>query len=192
MSDPSGRGDKARADHATLDPYEVLGVQRGASDGAIAAAHKRLAREFHPDIAGEQATIRMMQINAAFDSIRTSDRRADFDDFGPRSPGAAGRGPGGAGTSAGGAMAGGAGSARWTSERDGTGGAGPPPGRPSGSVLQFGRHIGWSLGEIARVDPGYLEWLAQQRDGRRYAPEIDAILRRTGNRADDQTASGRR
>ena len=53
-----------------------------------------------------------------------------------------------------------------TAERDGTGGAGPAPGRPSGSVLDFGRHIGWSIGEIARVDPGYLEWLAVSTRGR--------------------------
>ena len=33
---------------------------------------------------------------------------------------------------------------------DGTGAAGPPPGDPSGSVLNFGRYAGWSLGEIAR------------------------------------------
>ena len=33
---------------------------------------------------------------------------------------------------------------------DGHGAAGPPPGRPSGSVLNFGRYAGWSLGEIAR------------------------------------------
>jgi curved DNA-binding protein CbpA len=159
-----------------LDPYEVLGVARGASDKTIAAAHKRLAREFHPDIAGEVATVRMMQINAAFDTIRTSERRADYDEFGPRPSG---------GRTATGSVPGDV--PRWTPERDGTGGAGPPPGRPSGSVLTFGRHIGWSLGEVARVDPGYLEWLAQQRDGRRFAGEIDVILRRSGHRKDDDT-----
>src|SRR5919204_81217 len=37
---------------------------------------------------------------------------------------------------------------------NGVGAAGPPPGRPFGSILTFGRPIGWSLGEIARVDPG--------------------------------------
>ena len=41
----------------------------------------------------------------------------------------------------------------------GDGAAGPPPGNPSGSVLTFGRYTGWSLGEIARTDLEYLEWL---------------------------------
>ena len=58
----------------------------------------------------------------------------------------------------------------------GEGAAGPPPGNPRGSVLDFGRHIGWSLGEIARVDPGYPQWLATHRDGGRYRAEIEAIL----------------
>jgi hypothetical protein len=65
---------------------------------------------------------------------------------------------------------------------DGSGAAGAPPGRPSGSILPFGRHVGWSLGEIARVDPGYLEWLDQRPEGRPYRDEIDNLLRRLGRR----------
>jgi curved DNA-binding protein CbpA len=65
---------------------------------------------------------------------------------------------------------------------DGTGAAGPPPGRPSGSVLNFGRYASWSLGEIARMDLEYIEWLDRMPIGRPYRDEIDAILRRTGRR----------
>jgi hypothetical protein len=54
-------------------------------------------------------------------------------------------------------------------------------------VLRFGRHIGWSIGEIARVDPGYLVWLEDQRDGRPFLDEIDRMLRATGYR--DQPSS---
>ena len=84
-----------------------------------------------------------------------------------------------------------------TPERDGTGGAGPPPGRPSGSVLRFGRHLGWSLGEIARVDPGYLEWLEARREGQPYLDEIDELLVGSGFRTAPKrprttTAAGRR
>jgi hypothetical protein len=49
-------------------------------------------------------------------------------------------------------------------------------------VLQFGRHVGWSIGEVARVDPGYLEWLEVRREGAPFADEIDAMLVRTGYR----------
>lgn len=65
---------------------------------------------------------------------------------------------------------------------DGHGAAGRPPGNPSGSVLNFGRYDGWSLGEIARVDLEYLEWLDRMPIGRPYRDEIDAILRRSGRR----------
>ena len=68
----------------------------------------------------------------------------------------------------------------WRRAPDGTGGAGEPPGRPSGTVLPFGRFIAWSIGEIARHDPGYLEWLDQRPDGAPYRDEIDATLKRIG------------
>ena len=65
---------------------------------------------------------------------------------------------------------------------DGQGAAGPPPGNPSGSVMNFGRYDGWSLGEIARTDLEYLEWLDRMPIGRPYRDEIDAILRQAGRR----------
>ncbi len=65
---------------------------------------------------------------------------------------------------------------------DGQGAAGAPPGNPSGSVMNFGRYDGWSLGEIARADIEYLEWLDRMPIGRPYRDEIDAILRQAGRR----------
>lgn len=65
---------------------------------------------------------------------------------------------------------------------DGLGAAGPRPGRPSGSVLNFGRYSGWSLGEIARHDLEYIEWLDRTPIGRNYREEVDAILRSSGRR----------
>ena len=134
------------------DAYVVLCISRGADDAAIARAHRRLARRHHPDVAGETAGRRMMRITAAYDAIKTADRRAAYE----RDRG------------------------RDATPRDGTGAAGAPPGHPSGSVLPFGRHVGWSLGEIARVDPGYLLWLAERAEGMRYRDEINAILGRLG------------
>jgi curved DNA-binding protein CbpA len=134
-------------DARTSDAYAILGVARNADDTTIARAHRRLARRHHPDLAGEAATREMMRINAAFEAIRSPAARAEYD---------AARKP--------------------PPPRDGTGGAGKPPGRPSGSVLDFGRHVGWSLGEIARVDAGYLVWLADRAEGEPYRDEIDDIL----------------
>lgn len=76
---------------------------------------------------------------------------------------------------------------------DGFGAAGEPPGNPSGSVLTFGRYAKWSLGEIARVDLEFLEWLERSPIGRQYRDEIDDILRRAGRRrapGDDRDRRG--
>jgi curved DNA-binding protein CbpA len=154
------------SDFAIDDPYAILEIDRGAGDRAIASAYRRLARRFHPDIAGESATDQMTRINAAFDAIKTAERRIRFDETGPRPSGDTRPRTGSVAHDP----------LRWTQARDGTGGAGPPPGRPSGSVLGFGRHIGWSIGEIARVDPGYLEWLIDRREARPYRLEIEATL----------------
>ena len=64
----------------------------------------------------------------------------------------------------------------------GSGSAGPPPGNPSGSLVNFGRYDGWTLGEIARTDLEYLEWLDRMPIGRTYQAEIDTILRKNGRR----------
>ena len=64
----------------------------------------------------------------------------------------------------------------WRRGPAGEGAAGPPPGNPRGSVLPFGRHIGWSIGEIARIDPGYLAWLQPRREGEPFREEIDRHL----------------
>jgi curved DNA-binding protein CbpA len=65
---------------------------------------------------------------------------------------------------------------------EGLGAAGPPPGDPSGAVLNFGRYAGWSLGEIVRRDPDYIEWLDRMPIGRPHREEIDVLLRKAGRR----------
>jgi len=75
---------------------------------------------------------------------------------------------------------------------DGLGAAGPPPGRPSGSVLTFGRFNGWSLGEVAQHDIEYIEWLDRMPIGRTYREEIDNILRAAGRRQSAESDSTER
>jgi curved DNA-binding protein CbpA len=75
---------------------------------------------------------------------------------------------------------------------DGEGAAGRPPGNPSGSVMNFGRYSGWSLGEISRADLEYLEWLDRMPIGRPYRDEIDAILRQSGRRRSADADKGSR
>jgi curved DNA-binding protein CbpA len=175
------------------DAYAVLGLEPNVDDDVIQIAYRTLARRFHPDVAGEGATSRMMRINAAFDQIRDPVRRAEYDieldEIDPdRAAEARRRRQHHAPTSPLEALGAQRAATAYQQQdrpvrRDGTGTAGHPPGQPSGSVLGFGRHMGWSLGEIARVDPGYLVWLEDRPEGRRYAGEIDDLLRQTGFRA---------
>ena len=70
----------------------------------------------------------------------------------------------------------------------GDGAAGPPPGRPSGSVLNFGRYAGWSLGELRRgLHIEYIEWLDRAPIGRQYRDEVDQLLRKAGRRVSEST-----
>jgi len=66
------------------------------------------------------------------------------------------------------------------------GGTAAPPDAPAnpadGTVLNFGRYAGWSLVELARRDPDYLEWLDRSPAGRSHRDEIDVLLRRIGRR----------
>jgi curved DNA-binding protein CbpA len=71
---------------------------------------------------------------------------------------------------------------RYDTRTMGSGAAGPPPGNPSGSLVTFGRYQGWTLGEVARTDLEYLEWLDRMPIGRTYQAEIDALLRQHGRR----------
>jgi curved DNA-binding protein CbpA len=176
------------------DPYEVLQVASTADDAVLRAAYRALAQRLHPDVAGPSGEGPMRELNAAWEIVGDPVHRAEYDlaraasrpGQSPRATATAepARGAGADPTrrAAPEPMAA-AGQRRPRSTPPWTGAAGPAPGRPSGSVLDFGIYCGWSLGEIARQDAGYLEWLETKPDGRRYAAEIDALLQRLGMRA---------
>lgn len=56
----------------TRDPYEVLGVPRGASEEEVTKAYRKLARKYHPDLnpGNEEAAQKMSEINAAYNQIK--------------------------------------------------------------------------------------------------------------------------
>lgn len=56
----------------TKDPYEVLGVPRGASEEEVTKAYRKLAKKYHPDLnpGNEAAAKKMSEINAAYDQIK--------------------------------------------------------------------------------------------------------------------------
>ena len=63
------------------DPYQILGLQRTATDAEIRAAYRKLAKRHHPDLnpGKPEAAERFKQINAANDLLSDPDKRARYD-----------------------------------------------------------------------------------------------------------------
>ncbi len=56
------------------DPFAVLGVAPGSSLDDVTASYRRLAKKWHPDLAGgADAARRMAEINAAYDLLRAGE-----------------------------------------------------------------------------------------------------------------------
>jgi len=65
------------------DYYEILGLQRGASDGDIKKAFRRLARELHPDVSeAPDAEERFREVAEAYEVLSKSETREVYDRFG--------------------------------------------------------------------------------------------------------------
>jgi DnaJ-class molecular chaperone len=63
------------------DPYEILGVPRGASASAIKSAYRKLAKKHHPDSNKNdpKAAARFAEINSANEILGDEEKRKQFD-----------------------------------------------------------------------------------------------------------------
>lgn len=68
---------------AKRDYYEVLGVDRNASEADIKKAFRTLARKYHPDVNKEaDAPEQFKEVNEAFQTLSDQEKRARYDQFG--------------------------------------------------------------------------------------------------------------
>ncbi len=143
--------------------YKVLMIDPVADTEVISVVYRKLAQRYHPDVdTSPEAARRMAEINEAYAVLRDTAKRARYD-------------------------------AELASRRDrrqsdrtvghqadvAYGTAGAPVGPADGSIIEFGRYSGWTLGQIRRTDPDFLEWLMRVPAGRQYRQEIARLLARS-------------
>jgi curved DNA-binding protein CbpA len=150
--------------------YSILQVERTAEPEVIRAAHRALARKHHPDFGGDAR--RMAAINLAWSILGNPDRRARYDAM--PTVIATDSAPSASTTTT---------TAAEQAPIMETGGQELPTRRSmeqrsGGSVLDFGRYAGWTVGSLADHDPNYLRWLSRTPIGRRLANEIEGALER--------------
>lgn len=161
------------------DPYRVLGVSRAAPRQQIRAAYVARARAAHPDLVGGRGLDLMRALNEAWDILKDARRRSEYDVAsgtvtieGYTAHGSVG------------GINGDRGQPFWT------GAMGSPPGRPLGPVLDWGIFAGWSIGEIARRDRGYLHWLRDRPEAKPIRQDIERLL--VPPAGEDDSRRGRR
>lgn len=69
---------------AKKDYYEVLGVDRNASEAEIKKAYRRLAKKYHPDMNpdNEEAEQKFKEVTEAYEVLNDAEKRAQYDQFG--------------------------------------------------------------------------------------------------------------
>lgn len=66
-----------------FDPYQVLGVEKGASLSDIKKAYYQLVKKFHPDVNKEKdSEKRFHKIQESYELLSDKDKRAQYDQFG--------------------------------------------------------------------------------------------------------------
>jgi DnaJ-class molecular chaperone len=85
---------------AKRDLYDVLGISRSATADEIKKAHRKLVRQFHPDVNKNNpaATEKFKEVQEAYDILSDPAKRRNYDQFGHAGVGAGVGGTGGPGS----------------------------------------------------------------------------------------------
>ena len=66
------------------DYYEVLGIQKGASEDEIKKAFRKQAKKYHPDLnpGNKEAEAKFKEVNEAYEVLSDNDKRNRYDRYG--------------------------------------------------------------------------------------------------------------
>ena len=68
---------------AKRDYYEVLELERTATEADIKKAYRKLARKYHPDVSKEKdAEARFKELGEAYEVLKNPEKRAAYDQLG--------------------------------------------------------------------------------------------------------------
>ncbi len=144
------------------DAYKILQIDPSALPEVVEAAYRVLALVHHPDRNDNRDSGAMADLNWAYAVLHDPERRIAYDR--ERNPVPV-------------AMAAHEGSSLLERmQRNAVAGMDGEAASPSRTVIDFGRYTGMTLGQLARLDPAYLEWLKRHSSGARFRNQIDAVL----------------
>jgi len=66
------------------DYYEVLGIERNATDADIKKAYRKLAKKFHPDVNQDDkdTEAKFKEVSEAYEVLNNADKRSRYDQYG--------------------------------------------------------------------------------------------------------------
>jgi molecular chaperone DnaJ len=69
---------------AKADYYEILGINKGATEDEVKAAFRKAAKQYHPDLHpnDKEAEAKFKEVNEAYEVLSDKDKRAKYDQFG--------------------------------------------------------------------------------------------------------------